>query len=80
MEPNKWVFISIGIFLLSLVMLDLCTLFFLDASVGTNQSLRDRVASLEDKMIERVKPVIQINRATIYNTEGEIVIEKLEKK
>jgi len=80
MEPNKWVFISIGIFLLSLVMLDLCTLFFLDASVSTNQSLRDRVASLEDKMIERVKPVIQINRATIYNTEGEIVIEKLEKK
>lgn len=74
MTENKTIFFIIGLLTASCLVL-LCMLFVLDTSIGTNQSLRDRVTWLEDKMIERVKPVIQVNRATIYNTEGEIVLE-----
>ena len=55
-------------------------LLYFDTTLATRQSLESRITWLEDKMIERIKPVIQINRATIYNTEGEIVIETLDKK
>ena len=79
MEINKGLLFSVSLILTTCLIL-LCLLFILDTSIATNQSLRDRVTWLEDKMIERVKPVIQVNRATIYNTDGEIVLETKEKK
>jgi len=80
MTENRWqLFVGIGLLLATILIL-LSLLFVLDTNIGTNQSLRDRVTWLEEKMVERTKPVIQINRATIYNTEGEIVIETLDKK
>lgn len=66
--------------LMIMVIILLAILFILDTSLGTNQSLRDRVTWIEEKMVERSKPIIQVNRATIYNTDGEIVIETLDKK
>jgi len=67
--------------LLALTSLTLVSLLIiLDTTIATNQSLGARVTWLEDKMIEKVKPVIQVNRATIYNTEGEIVLETNEDK
>ena len=79
MEQNKGLLINIVLILMTFLIL-LCLLFILDTSIATNQSLVNRVAWLEDKMIERVKPIIQINRATIYNTDGEIVLETNEEK
>lgn len=79
MENNKGILISIAIIMMACLIL-LCLLFILDTSIGTNQSLSDRVTWLENKMIERTKPIIQVNRATIYNTEGEIVLETKEQK
>lgn len=37
-----------------------------------------RIALLEKQMQDKIRPVIQINRATVYNTDGEIVIEGLD--
>jgi len=74
MEQNPWIYFGVGL-LSTICVLLLCLILVLDTSTSTSQSLEDRVAWLEDKMIERVKPVIQVNRATIYNTEGEIVLE-----
>ena len=74
---NGLIFLLAGILIIVLVCI-IAALYF-DTVTATRQSLEDRVTWLEDKMIERIKPVIQINRATIYNTEGEIVIEGLDK-
>ena len=51
-----------------------------DKKAAQRQSIEDRIEWLEEKMIERVKPIIQVNRATIYNTDGEIVLETLREK
>ena len=77
MRIDRWTLFGVSLILLTCLIL-LCLLFILDTSIATNQSLRDRVTWLEDKMIERTKPVIQVNRATIYNTDGEIVLETKE--
>jgi len=57
------------------------TLFILvavwDWRTGTDDSLNARIALLEKQMKDKIRPVIQINRATVYNTDGEIVIEGL---
>lgn len=45
-----------------------------------DRSLSDRVLLLEKQMNERVIPRINIERATVYNGEGEIVVEKIEKE
>jgi len=79
MIDNKITLMFIGGLLIICLMV-LSLLFILDTNVSTNAALRERVTWLEDKMIERVKPIIQINRATIYNTEGEIVVEELDKR
>ncbi len=60
-------------------MILILALLLWDTNSSTIVSLNDRISLLEEKMIERVKPIIQINRATIYNTEGEIVVEGLDK-
>ena len=41
----------------------------------SNKSVNERIAFLEEQMKEKIRPVIQINRGTVYNTDGEIVIE-----
>ena len=41
--------------------------------------MNERIALLEKQMQDKIRPVIQINRATVYNSDGEIVIEGLGK-
>jgi len=43
----------------------------------SNKSVNERIALLEKQMKDKIRPVIQINRGTVYNTDGEIVIEGL---
>ncbi len=43
-----------------------------------DRSMNDRLLLLEKQSEERATPRIQIQRATVYNTDGEIVIEKIE--
>ena len=38
-------------------------------------SLEERVATLEELMREKSRPVIHIERGTVYNSDGEVVIE-----
>ena len=38
-------------------------------------SLEERVATLEELMREKSRPVIYIQRGTVYNSDGEVVIE-----
>ncbi|MCG7853120.1 MAG: hypothetical protein MIO92_11425 [Methanosarcinaceae archaeon] len=79
MQLDKYTgFAIIALLMISLILI--CLMLILDTNVATNGSLRNRVTALEEQMIRRTKPVIQINRATIYNTEGEIVVETLDKK
>jgi len=79
METDRNTLIGICALTIMVIIL-LAMLFILDTSLGTNQSLQSRVTWIEEKMVERIKPVIQVNRATIYNTDGEIVIETLDTK
>ena len=44
-----------------------------------NRSLSDRVLLLEKQIHERVIPRINIEEATVYNGEGDITIEKVER-
>ena len=46
-----------------------------DEKTMSGDSVNDRIALLERQMQDKIRPVIQINRATVYNTDGEIVIE-----
>ena len=79
MQLDKYTgFAIIALLMISLILI--CLMLILDTNVATNGSLRNRVTALEEQMIRRTKPVIQINKATIYNTEGEIVVETLDKK
>ena len=79
MQLDKYTgFAIIALLMISFILI--CLMLILDTNVATNGSLRNRVTALEEQMIRRTKPVIQINRATIYNTEGEIVVETLDKK
>ena len=50
-----------------------------DEKTMSGDSVNARIALLEDQMKEKIRPVIQINRATVYNTDGEIVIEEVKK-
>ena len=46
-----------------------------DEKTMSSDSVNDRIALLERQMKDKVRPIIQISRATVYNTDGEIVIE-----
>ena len=53
------------------------TLIAWDWRIGVDDSVNDRIALLEKQMKDKIRPVIQINRGTVYNTDGEIVIERI---
>ena len=48
-----------------------------DERTMSADSVNERVALLEKQMKDKIRPVIQINRGTVYNTDGEIVIEEI---
>ena len=56
------------------------SILLIDLHWGTSESIEARLALQERKLMDRVRPVIQINRATIYNSQGEIVIEEVHGK
>lgn len=47
----------------------------IDWYFGTTDSREERIALLEKQMKEKTRPVIHIERATIYNTDGEVIIK-----
>ena len=49
-----------------------------DRSLGQKESMEGRIELLERKIEEKFRPMIMVNRATIYNSDGEIVIEEAE--
>ena len=46
-----------------------------DQTKMCNESIEARIELLERQMESKIRPIIQINRATVYNTDGEIVVE-----
>ena len=46
-----------------------------DKEWGEKGDLRGRIILLERKLERKTQPIIQINRASVYPTEGDIVIE-----
>ena len=48
-----------------------------DERTMSSDSVNDRIALLEKQIQDKIRPIIQINRATVYNTDGEIVIERV---
>jgi len=49
-----------------------------DRSRGEKDAAEARIELLERKMEEKFRPMIMVNKATIYNSDGEIVIEEHE--
>lgn len=39
------------------------------------ESFQDRITILEGQMQRRIRPIIHINRASVYNSDGEVVVE-----
>ena len=68
----KWGFI----FLVFSVMVAFAVILW-DWRAGVDDSVNARIALLEEQMKEKTRPVIRINRGTVYNTDGEVVIEGL---
>ena len=67
-------------FMVSLIALLICVLlygiFWLNAHSIQGTSLVNRVKTLEEIMQQKTRPVIHIQRASVYTTRGEIVIEE----
>ena len=70
-------FFYAGVIFMGLALFLVWAVILWDWRTGTDGSVNDRIALLERQMKEQIRPVIQINRATVYNTDGEIVIEGL---
>lgn len=66
-----------GIIFLAFAVLIALTLVLWDWRSGVDDSVGARIALLETQMKDKVRPVIHINRATVYNTDWEVVIEGL---
>ena len=49
-----------------------------DQTKMCNESIEARIELLEKQIESKIRPIIQINRATVYNTDGEIAIETIE--
>jgi len=65
------------LFLTSALLFVLTGLFLLwDHHTMQERSQNDRLTQLEIQMKMKMRPIIQVNRATIYNTDGEIVVEE----
>jgi len=52
-------------------------LMLLDFHTASNEAVLARLELHEKKLKEKTRPIIQVTRATIYNTDGEIVIEEI---
>ncbi len=77
MNDNTGILIIIAIGAVVLVLLT-AGIFFNTQTSDMDRSVNDRLLLLEKQSEERATPRIQIQRATVYNTDGEIVIEKIE--
>lgn len=58
-----------------LVLLGIIIAGWIHATDRRMDYLVENIQIMEKKITEKTQPRIQINRATIYNTDGEIVIE-----
>lgn len=45
------------------------------ATLNRGDDTEARIEHLEQQMLEKTRPVINVESATIYNTDGEIVLE-----
>ena len=64
-------------FIAVLLALGLLVYFYVDTREREIDSLNARLELMEQKIRERTRPVINIQRATVYNTDGEIVIQDI---
>lgn len=65
----------IGVIVLLIILL--VALVTCDKREGEKESLKERVALLEEQMRAKVRPVINIVNGTVYSADGEIVIEEI---
>jgi len=72
----RYVLYIVAITILAVLM----AMIFWDSIRMERISLKDRVATLEQLMREKSRPMIHIERASVYNTDGEIVIEDIATK
>ena len=70
-------FFNAGVIFLGFALILALAAILWDWRVGVDDAVDDRITLLEKQIKDKVRPVIQINRATVYNTDGEIVIEGL---
>ena len=75
MKMTKTDKLAVLIFMAAVILFILVAVW--DWRTGTDDSVDARIALLEEQMKDKIRPVIQINRATVYNTDGEVVIEGL---
>ena len=72
-------FFDAGVIFLSFALILALAVILWDWRSGVDVSVDARIALLEEQMKDKIRPVIRINRATVYNTDGEIVIEEVKK-
>ncbi len=70
-------FFDAGVIFLGFALILALAVILWDWRAGVDDSVNDRIALLEKQMKDKIRPVIQINRGTVYNTDGEVVIEGL---
>lgn len=67
-----------GALVLVLVIWSLLLAIGWDYEDARKQSMEDRVELLEKRMAEKARPVIHIQRATVYNARGEIAVRSVD--
>ena len=63
-----------------LILIAVGSMMVYDARDKDSESMEARVEILERQMKQKIRPVINVARASIYNSDGEIVIEEHEIK
>lgn len=70
-----WGWLVLAITLVVLVMAMVMPMFM----VSKIRQLENTVTVLEEHLKQRIRPIIQVQRATIYNTDGEVVVQAVDK-
>ena len=75
---KRWAYNLMTVMLLIVFLLMGISLY--DWKYGSDTGVDARIELLEKQMREKTRPVINIQRATVFNSDGELIIEKREVK
>lgn len=75
-HTNKKLIALVVVQVVLFVVLGYLALFY-DTKTMAEESMTARIANLEQTMQRKMHPVINIRRATVYTSKGEIVIEDI---